>query len=171
MIYLVGIAHSYQRYDGEHDEKANQLKQYAEEIIVDKDILTLAEEYIEDLLKEDSETVLQKISNEHAELTHQFCEMSINERKAQGIKYYAEIRNDVWLREDRIPSDDEVEKTQRSFFPTREQYWLNCLKKHLGTNILFFCGADHLINSFPKLLDQNKIAYKILIKDFDDYHP
>lgn len=57
----------------------------------------------------------------------------------------------------------------RSFFPVREQYWLDCLKKHLETNILFLCGADHLINSFPKLLGENQIAYEILINDFDEY--
>lgn len=166
MIYLFGLTHDCQCYNGKNDEQAESLKIEVNRLLKDNKITILAEEYNQDALKETNgkQTVLQTIKDDNPILKHIFCEMSASMRCDNQIPTRNFIIQKRWLNDQDI-SDDAVREEMRKYYPIREKYWLSKILKHKDEQILFLCGADH-IESFSKLLFDNKIENKTLVEDF-----
>lgn len=119
MIYLLGIDHQVQH------QKANPVSMafafYLSKKIMKLNIKFVGEEGFEDLLKENgvATTVTQDVATKH-KIEHRFCDPNRGERHDIG-----------WFSK----KDDDK----------REKFWLEKIKDKTE-NIIFVCGADHLIS-------------------------
>lgn len=99
-------------------------------------------------------------------IRHLFCDPDSNERKRLGIKTRKEIASDLGY--GRVLTHDqsaEVDAVEKKYFGIREQCWLDRLREHEFNKALLIIGADH-IDSFCRLLTENRLAYELLTRDW-----
>lgn len=165
MIYIIGVNHSVQTYDGKVSKYFEEFEFFLRQKLAElNSIKAITEEFSEDALKHvhcASETIARKISKELS-LKHLFVDPSLEEQKILGIK----SDRDVILETPMSTSLDEIEKTkqkeQKRSNKLREEFWFEVLKKeNCLERIVFICGAVHT-ESFFELLSNKSIKSEIL---------
>lgn len=140
MIYLLGIDHQVQHH--KQTQVSMVFAFYLSKKIKELNIKLVGEEWFQDLLKENGvkTTVTQDVATKH-KIDHRFCDPNRDERR--DIKWFSK-------------KDDDK----------REKFWLEKIKDKTDKNIIFVCGADHLI-SFSTLLSNYGVDCEVLPKRFD----
>ena len=137
MIYLVGVDHRIQ-HEGYLDSRKKvalrKFRAYLKNIVCERGIRVIAEEFSEDALSRNHTEVssARKVAQALG-IEHRFCDPTRQERKVRKIM------------------------TDRQ----REREWLNRLQEFSQRNVLFLCGSLHL-QTFQKLLRKRGFEVGIL---------
>ncbi len=135
----------------------------------------LAEEFHEEYLGEvyfSPEGTVKAVADTLG-IEHRYCDPGDAERKDLGIPYYADIRDEVLegmkLRKNYILDPEIVKRVRartddlvQSYFPLRENFWLERLGEDIAGSVVFICGHEH-ITSFKKLLQSHDIAVEVIV--------
>lgn len=145
MYYILGINHYIQYVNKEiHLDLFTEFVQFVSEIVEDKDIAVIAEEFNEDclVLNHVQRSVLQLISEE-ASVGHLFIDPTQSVRTALGIP------------------NPQTDESLTAAYQVRERYWLDQIALHHDKNILICIGASH-VKSFTTLLEHEGRAYQMI---------
>ncbi len=171
MIYLIGVEHitsqwKYPNGSNRHlvSSFTNSVRKYIKEL----NISAIAEELNEEVLREQQvgKSTAQNVSEEF-HIRHIFCEPTIKERRALGIRSIIEISEQLFPNKPYWQMSEDSREQQRvndellKEFPIRESFWLNKIKHLERENILFICGKNH-IQGFEDLLKKNNLKVAIL---------
>lgn len=174
MIYLIGIDHLLQYNGPVPPELLEEFKEYLVAMIKKLNITLIAEEFNEEFLYDvfnATEGTAEKAA-EASGISHLYCDPDASEREALGIPYYADVMDMVKERHsvrEKFIMDrglrEEVERETalevKKFWPVRERFWLNKLKRRLDENILFLCGHEH-VSGFSALLSEEGIPAAVI---------
>jgi hypothetical protein len=108
-------------------------------------------------------TICQIIA-ERLNILHRYCDPDPAQRKSLGITSEQEVSLDGFFN-DRSPQ--QIEARRSAEVGIRESYWLDQLLDMNTWPVLFVCGANH-VETFPQILDDQKIAYEIIFRDWPD---
>ncbi len=176
MIYLIGVEHKIQ-YDGSYaksQQERDKFSIYLKQQVLKLKISLIAEELSEEALRKyKGNNSTAKLVAKELNVIHLFCDPNTNERKLAGIPPKEEIKNEI---EKNIPKnyihryqlrDEKTNEEMKKYHTIREKFWVEKIKNYLNQGILFICGAEH-VQSFEKLLLENKCKASILIMDWDN---
>ena len=105
-----------------------------------------------------------QITAERLNILHRYCDPDSFQREKLGITSEQEVSLDGFFN-NRSPQSIETRRFAES--EIREKYWLDQLLDMNTWPVLFVCGANHA-ESFPKILDDQTIAYEIIVRDWPD---
>jgi hypothetical protein len=120
----------------------------------------IAEEYHPEFLKRlRQNSVAVEVASE-VNITHRFCDPSLENRKRLGISDGPPSAPPGW---------DNPEKRMQEYFlsewPIREEFWISQLGKDIHKNVFFVLGAGHR-ETLRRRLERRAIEVKILEKRF-----
>ena len=164
-ISLIGLNHCHQLVG--HANASKKFRYYLKDHCLKEQPDLIAEELSEDAIKQwkARDSVARKIAKT-LRVRHLFCDPSIDERKALGIKSWQEIVQElgygpVLKREQSL----EVDKIEKSHWEARERFWLDKLIEQQSDRTVFLVGADH-VDRFVALLAVNGIQTIIINGDW-----
>lgn len=167
MVYLIGIRHEFQHngHGSVDGISRGKFTSYLENMIKEYGVSLVAEEFNEEALQKSNATSsTAKCVADKLSIKHLFCDPNTKERKVIGIPSCDEIKKGLGFTKPCL-SHDEVkilDAEKKKYFPQRESFWFEKIKKHLNEVIIFLCGSDH-INSFESLLINQGYTPDILI--------
>jgi hypothetical protein len=175
MFYLIGVNHNVQRHppgatlDKDQTEFQRRLN---EAIDVHHPKLIAVEESEGTLLDKRNRVIDESIPRNAAQrhgIDLMLCEPSNDEKQRIGIMDKSQIPLELFtsglLRN--CPSSSENAAAYAVeialIFPLREEFWIEKLKKHLRSEVIFILGEDH-IDSFIRRLQALGIQGKALVR-------
>jgi AbiU2 len=166
MIYIIGIHHEIQYWDGSDSPFLISLRNWCSMLNLSIIAEELNEEAIarqETFRKQSLVSVAQKAAS-ILNLEHRFCDPNTSQRADLKILTKSEVRKNLGLRVGQ--DEDLVEKEEmRLYWPLREKFWLNRIRDKSEEGILFICGVSH-VTRFLSLLEANGMKSVILHKDW-----
>jgi predicted metal-binding protein len=165
VIYIIGVNHELQYFDGSTNLLLNFLSEQVELLGAKLIAEELNQEAI-DREQQTRQTTLESTSRGAASkkgIDHRFCDPDSAERVVIGIPSPAQIRKSLGLRAGE--NEDRVEEEARRDFPLREKFWLDKISDKIHENIIFVCGSCH-VDSFAALLEQRDYQCIILHKNW-----
>jgi len=165
MFYLIGVNHNAQRHPcgATLDKDQEELQRRLNEAIDDHHPELIAvEESVDTLLNDES--IPRNAAEQHG-IEAMLCEPSNDEKRRIG--YMAKPQIGFKLSACNCPPS--LEKTAADAveialnFPLREEFWLEKLKEHLRSEVIFVLGDDH-IDSFSRRLQTLGIQDKVLVR-------
>lgn len=188
MIYLIGVNHAIQDYRlKDLAALIEDFKAYLYAAIADHKIKVLAEEYNEEYLEgKNPNSVLKDISESSPhKVPHLYCDPNTAERKSIGmpsdekmeeeaLKYfnfpYRSFKAFIGSEDFDLALFDKLKKQKKligkQYWPLREQFWFDKVKRHIDENILFIVGACH-IASFSNLIKHNGYKFSVINEDWN----
>ena len=166
MIYIIGIHHEIQYWDGSDSPFLISLRNWGSML----DLSVIAEELNEEAIakeetfrKQSLASVAQKAAS-ILNLEHRFCDPNTSQRADLKILTPSEVRKNLGLRVGQDEGLVEKEEMQR-YWPLREKFWLDRIKAKSEEGILFICGVSH-VERFLSLLEANGMKSVVLHKDW-----
>ena len=166
MIYIIGIHHEIQYWDGSDSPFLISLRNWGSML----DLSVIAEELNEEAIakqetfrKQSLASVAQKAAS-ILNLEHRFCDPNTSQRADLKILTISEVRKNLGLRVGQDEGLVEKEEMQR-YWPLREKFWLDRIKDKSEEGILFICGVSH-VERFLSLLEANGMKSVVLHKDW-----
>ncbi|MDD1779034.1 MAG: hypothetical protein LUQ65_12785 [Candidatus Helarchaeota archaeon] len=188
MIYLIGVNHGVQDYRWkQYAALIEEFQAYLYAAITNYKITRLAEEYNEDYLEgKNPNSVLKDISESSPhKLPHLYCDPNTAERQSIGMPSDEEMEEEALksfnlsyrsFKAFIVSEDfdrelfDKLKKQKKligkRYWPLREQFWLDKVKRHIDENILFIVGACH-IESFSDLIKHNGCKFSVINEDWN----
>lgn len=105
-----------------------------------------------------------QITAEKLNILHRYCDPDSCQRETLGITSEQEVSLDGFFN-NRSPQS--IETRRSTEFEIREKYRQDRLLDMNTWPVLFVCGANH-VESFAKILDDQTIAYEIIVRDWPD---
>ena len=165
MVYLLGIAHSFQERtfrnfrDGgslDHDpQRSAQFEVYLDNLVSRIKPHIVCEESNESKVQEvraiddQSYSIAKKISDEHG-IKHMFCDPDRRERCALYAK----------------AATTEIDDATNGY-QLREREWLRRIAPFTHCVLLFICGANH-VNSFKEKLERDGVTVEVICRDLGE---
>jgi len=161
-VHLIGVDHSVQ-WNRELNE-SREFIAFLEKQILQLNPSLIAEEFSEQALEWNNiEGTIARDVAVRNKVEHIFCDPSDKEREEIGYPTKKQLREKFGVRSS-IEGTEEHKKRKLheiTFWPLREGFWLDKIKKTKSARIIFVCGSDHL-KSFRKLLLQNNYSVAFL---------
>lgn len=163
MFYLIGVNHNAQRHPpgATLDKDQAELQRRLNEAIDDHNPKLIAvEESVATLLNDES--IPQNVAKQRG-IEAMLCEPSNDEKSRCGYLDKPEIRLKLGF----CNCPPALEKTAADAveialnFPLREEFWIEKLKEHLQSEVIFVLGENH-IDSFSRRLQARGIQSKVL---------
>lgn len=167
MIYLVGIRHEFQHNGrGSIDEiSKKKLISYLESTIKEHGVSLIAEEFNEEALQKSNATIdTVGCLADKLNIKHLFCDPNTEERKIIGIPSCDEIKKGLGFTKPYLSHDEvkTLDAEKKKYFPQRENFWFEKIKKYPDEVIIFLCGPDH-VEGFESLLVDKGYTPEILV--------
>ena len=171
MIYLLGTQHSIQTEWNEPgpnlSAKLERFKTYVADAARSNMVAAIAEEANHEVEEKNKNKSIARLVAESMDPHLQYvpCDLNSEQRRALGIPTGDEIVRsipegasvDAWTQY----RDAELLK----YFPPREKFWIETLRRLPVRQVLFVCGSDHM-RTFPCRLIENGIACRIICFDW-----
>ena len=179
MIYLLGTRHYVQwKWDNPGPQllaKFDRFAKYIADSVRKNTIAAIAEETNHETDKAKGTQSIAKFIAEGMKppLYYLPCEPSSEERSALGILTADEITNNARLTDGALQQYRDAEILK--YFPPREKYWIERLRRLPLRPVLFICGANHIQTFFPRLID-NGMPSQVISSDWcesddNEYRP
>jgi hypothetical protein len=163
-FYLVGTNHSNQLLldctDG--NDMCLEFKNYLSNLCDTESIDLLAEELSTEALGKwkAKGSVVEQLATER-QITHIFCDPNSDQRRELGIPNYEELKSKLGYGRFLKPGQQtQVEVEERSYWPIREEFWLNRVFAITANKCLFVLGSSH-VDSFSMLLSNRGFSIEI----------
>ena len=166
MIYIVGIHHELQYWDGSDSpflaafrdwNYTLKLSVFAEEL--NQEEIEKQQQFLGRTLASTAQQAASLLG-----LEHRFCDPNTFERAALGILATKDLRKKLGLRAGE--NEDFLQKEERRlYWPLREKFWLERIRDKSEEEILFICGACH-VESFLSLVESSGLKATVIHKDW-----
>ena len=171
MIYLLGTRHTIQTESKESGPKLSakyeRFKKYVADAACSNTVAAIAEETNYELEEQHGRKSIARLVAESMDPPLQYlpCELNRDERRALGILTGDEVVHSIsqgvsveaWTQH----RDAELLK----YFPIREKFWIENLRRLSVQQVLFVCGPDHM-RTFSCRLIENSIPCQIICFDW-----
>jgi hypothetical protein len=166
MIYIIGVQHEIQYWDGSDSPFLISLRNWGSMLNLSLIAEELNEEAIakqETFRKQSLASVAQKAAL-ILNLEHRFCDPNTSQRADLKMPTTSEIRESLGLRVGQ--DEDLVEKEEmRRCWPLKENFWLDRIRDKSEEGVLFICGVSH-VERFLSLVETNGHTAVVLHKDW-----
>ena len=166
MIYIVGIHHELQYWDGSGNPFLAAFREWNDTL----KLSVIAEELNQEAIEKQQQYLgraLESTAQQAASLLgleHRFCDPNTSERAALGILTTKDLRKKLGLRAGE--NEDFLRKEEkRLYWPLREKFWLERIGDRSEEEILFICGACH-VESFLSLVKSTGLKGIMIHKDW-----
>jgi len=165
MIYIIGVDHQTQYWDGSDNLFLTSLRDWGSRLTLSLIAEELSQEAIEKqqaLARQPLASVAQRAASILG-VEHRFCDPNTSERTSLRIRTPTEIRQSLNLR----AGEDEarVEQEEQRDWPLRERFWLDRIRDKSQGGVLFICGVSH-VERFLSLVETNGHKAVVLHKDW-----
>ncbi len=156
MIFIIGIRHTKQVGESKEPIYIATLESGLLNLIKEKSVTIIAEEFSIQVQNRDGQTPAQKIAIIN-NLKYIFADPDEKEREKLGIKLRWDTAknlgidiNDPYITKEEI---NKINIAHRHFDGLREKEWLKRIRDDANSSLIFICGIDHL-KTFCELLNQ-----------------
>ena len=175
MFYLIGVNHEAQRHPSGAmlDKDQRELQRRLNKAIDDHHPKLIAVEESEDTLLDKKNGVTDESIPRNFALRHKIdlmlCEPSDVEKQRIGYMDKSQIHRELFTSGLLRNCPSSLQNTAAYavqialIFPLREELWIEKLKEHLQSEVIFILGEDH-IDSFMRRLQAHGIQSKSLVR-------